>query len=148
MIKTNELRRDNIVGASARQKNGEKFPGLSGFFRIDEIRGRSITATYLENGLIFSLFEDEAEGIPLTPELLERLGGEKTTAKFTTFIIYGDGDSHIEVEFYADLITAKAVYSGEYDSYPVGKPFKFLHELQNVYFALYREELDIKPLLK
>lgn len=140
MIKTNELRRDNIVGASARQKNGEKFPGLSGFFRIDEIRGRSITATYLENGLIFSLFEDEAEGIPLTPELLEKLGFEKSqfyVERVGTAFVWKRG----KIRFLLDLENI-FFHSGTDAKLP------FLHQLQNLYFALTGEELDIKPLLK
>ena len=90
---------------------------------------------------IYKLYESDCydiSPIPLTPEVLEACGFEREpfiSALYQNFIRNGSGD-----------------YDGyclslRYPNYPVylscGTKFNFLHQLQNIYYALTSQELQI-----
>lgn len=65
--------------------------------------------------------------IPLTPEILERCGFEKSTAWYRL-------GSH--------AVNPTVAYLYEYKNIPI-KEVSFLHELQNLYFAITNKELQV-----
>ncbi len=90
----------------------------------------------------FDLEEQEFEGISLNPEWLERMGflrKDKSTR-------IGEGHywlSH-HVEIVESITNEKGMLLFATES-SIGKPFHYVHQLQNLYFALTGEELTIKP---
>lgn len=99
---------------------------------------------------IFDIWDksDKYSPIPLTPEILERVGFEKTTHKLNEFnIIYYDyrqGNwvlsvitTGVEVEFAPSFETIE-------DRQHICT-IHYLHQLQNLYFAL--TGIDLNPLL-
>lgn len=114
---------------------------------------------YIENGeykSIFSIDKDSINGsfygddsatyldsvkpIPLTPEILEKAGFENKSR--TT-------DYYFEGKYRAIIIggTMKTLFPsihGECGLEPYGEEIKYLHQLQNLYFALTGEEIEIE----
>lgn len=83
------------------------------------------------------MFLDDISGIPLTPEILESCGFEKhaasTYAHINQNLSYVFKISHIgDGKWYSINTTANI-------------PTKYLHQLQNLYFALTNEELIYSP---
>jgi hypothetical protein len=72
------------------------------------------------------------EPIPLTEEWLIKFGFKK--------VYYGWEKGSFEVESRGDIY----LYSINCNEYTDGMPFKYVHQLQNLYFALTGEELTIK----
>ena len=96
-------------------------------------------------------FEEDLEkcnGIPLTPEILEKCGFQK--ANNDRWLIEMDGPHrHIEViwyglakNIYVNLWEAPELSSGEPIFYSIGG-VKYLHQLQNLYWCLCGKELLI-----
>lgn len=79
------------------------------------------------------------EGIPLTPEILEKCGFEKKTGSAPGIgdFYWHDNGIFETIRVHGDIIKLEGI-----DSIPV----KHLHQLQNLYFALTGEELEIKSL--
>lgn len=75
---------------------------------------------------------NKLDGIPLTPELLKRCGFEKGI---------NNPDYH-DLRFFV-LTKIEEGYRLRNCDYP-GRDIKYLHQLQNLYFALTGEELTIK----
>jgi len=73
-----------------------------------------------------------ADPIPLTPEILE---------KWDMVDEYGCSKQNFVIFHYEDGTFSVGSSLGEYS---VGKQFKYLHQLQNLYFALTGEELEVK----
>lgn len=77
------------------------------------------------------------EPIPLTPELLEKIGFRhgkyETTDSVVYFKVYSDGDVKVVVEPDSD----------PYYRTDIGQPIRYLHQLQNLYFTLTGEELEV-----
>ena len=125
MIKANELRLENII-----LYKGDALPvymvdraGLS-FSRINDVRVNKISGATLETGSI------DFEPIPLTPEWLERLGfvnERRDTYCIGAFEIWIQGKQL----FY-------------YESLPNSPEIKYVHQLQNLFFALTGKELTVK----
>lgn len=98
------------------------------------------------------------EPIPLTPEILEKCGfenrGIKQTNEFTKetlFVLYNiiDGTSsfvaaHIEDSYGGEMFTEWQARIDHDCIYT--KELEYLHQLQNLYFALTGQELAIKDL--
>lgn len=122
MIKANDIRIGNIFKVREDAINTEHYPGdiikwdLSDFSAIE--RGR---LNYMD-----------FDPIPLTPELLEKCGFE---------LLVGDYDF--------DTYSKNGIEVWEHDegychSYAFGGDVDHLHQLQNLYFVLTGEELEIK----
>jgi hypothetical protein len=85
-----------------------------------------------------------ADPIPLTPEILEKCGFEKdkVTGDYWDMVDeYGCSKQNFVIFHYEDGTFSVGSSLGEYS---VGKQFKYLHQLQNLYFALTGEELEVK----
>jgi len=78
-------------------------------------------------------------GIPLTEEWLLKLGLKKNYDGNYG----GDFDFSIEPKSF-DVIVSGAAGWENYER-AIGKPLSYVHQLQNLYFALTGEELTIKP---
>lgn len=125
MIQTNELMLGNYV------LHGDKPIKVTG---ITENR---IASFGNETGvrLVFSIKVDEIEPIPITEEILEKCGFDK----------HADLSVN-KKECFSNLEDQKILYYEESDCYLlVGctRYFKYLHELQNIYFLLNKEPLNI-----
>jgi hypothetical protein len=127
MIKANELRVGNLllVHGTALAALEILEDGVCYFFQ---------PGTHVRTVIEF----EDAEPIPLTSEWLQRLGFED--------------DNHITVYdvsrrqpfLFSICSTDKGfeLFGGEG---PIGKAFNYLHQLQNLYFALTGEELTFSP---
>lgn len=72
------------------------------------------------------------EPIPLTEEWLFKLGGVKTTDSFGGYL------------FYYPNCNAMRIKNNEWSSQHITVKVEFVHQLQNLYFALTGEELTLK----
>jgi len=85
-----------------------------------------------------------AEPIPLTPQILEKCGFEKdkVTGDYWDMVDeYGCSKLNFVIFHYEDGTFSIGSSLGEYS---IGKRFMYLHQLQNLYFALTGEELTLK----
>jgi hypothetical protein len=85
------------------------------------------------------------EPISLTPEILEKVGFKiKQKQGFATEWHHCDGDFEIDevTNMYQEGVKLEgyAVFASEWT---IGTPFQYLHQLQNVFFALTGEELPV-----
>jgi hypothetical protein len=107
---------------------------------------------HCKNCIDFMLYDGdyfEHASIPLTPAVLEccgfkeYMGGYCMHPRNNIFIVFGlELSKYIEYEpndnkFYNWFVIIEKVKS------KIGNPIKYLHELQNLYYALYNEELSI-----
>jgi hypothetical protein len=76
--------------------------------------------------------------IPITPEILEKAGFKKSIELVGGFLYYEDNSKE---DFDIALIDGIATLQVESCNY--GKPFKYLHQLQNIFYSLTGEELQI-----
>lgn len=132
MINVTELRVGNIVLYT---QDNDELPVL-------KIDGDNKTICLdLLLGLNMQVNEQDIEPIPLTPEWLERMGFVKNTRE------EWDGPK-IELEHSLEWFTIKGYGPDSFmlmgSEWTTGKPFQFVHQLQNLYFALTGEELIIK----
>lgn len=81
--------------------------------------------------------ETRCDGIPLTPEILERCGFEKNK-DFTYGASYTNGDIII--------VENKEGYELFASEWTIGETFYYLHELQNICLDLFKFKLEIKEL--
>lgn len=133
MIKATELRIENLLQCQ---------------FKADGPL-HTITITGVKDNLIswnaegccpapLILLNDSYSAIPLTEEWLERLGFE--------FLHNGKPRRwcHSETRWF-DLSQFGSGYEMAYLNMPSTMPVQFVHQLQNLFFALTGEELTIKP---
>ena len=90
----------------------------------------SATIVCLERG------ESDVKPIAITPEWLQRFGFEKIGNGWQLDVEINHYCLYSESGKYVDLF----VFSDE-----VGQQCQYIHQLQNLYFALTGEELEIKP---
>lgn len=121
MIKASELRIRNWLLPSL-SKNPAQINGM--FIRqceANEQQGRVV---------------DNWSGIPITREILEKCG-----------FVYADDATAYRVFSRQPYLFSVCVTGKEFHlfggQWPIGKSFKYLHELQNLFFALTGEELNI-----
>ena len=103
--------------------------------------------TIVNDTLMISILKNDVQftidPIPLTPEILEKCGFEKMAGCFTlsreSELGHKFGDFHVSIY---DDTQIKAWRGGRYIG--VCKS-AYLHQLQNLYFALTGEELTFKP---
>jgi hypothetical protein len=88
--------------------------------------------------LINSQPQETIEPIPITPEILEKAGFKQSIELVGGFLYCEDKS---EEDFDIALIDGIATLQVESCNY--GKPFKYLHQLQNIFYALTGEELQI-----
>lgn len=138
MIKTTDLRIGNLV----------LFNPLKTIKRIcvvKELKERFVLV--IDQGLDLSLSYTEAQPIPLTPEILEACGFvKKHNTGYWQFYALNNGwhiGEWVINKHVAGWEKKGAFYYG--DSY---MHVKYLHQLQNLYFALVEQELTYNPIIK
>jgi hypothetical protein len=119
------------------------------YFRDPETKqiGR-ITRENVFSALALILDYGGAEGVPLTPEIIEKAG----------FILLEDHyilpseESEPEEDYYANKVDFAIGVTGEgyrvwngcgHTEYAIGRTFQYVHELQNLFRSLTGEELSI-----
>ncbi len=117
-MKPSELRIGNIVGIKSTAVHAKGCNHLEEVFEIEEIRQESVHFV----GFAFAEFYKDLNPIPLTEEWVVRFGFEKYTwmngyFKKTKF-------GHLMIQFYKEEIHL------------------YVHQLQNLYFALTGQELQ------
>lgn len=144
MKNTNELRRKNLV-----------YRAESGDETVIEIIAIS------EDEVNFNIYVGELKGIPISQEWLYELGFTKKSLHKNKLDLMGDpsgdmdgaikyennknasiyfleGKLYYEIDFYTD----------DYGLHITTKEFAFVHQLQNLHYALHDEELKLKSLAK
>ncbi len=95
----------------------------------------------------FSELYSRAEGIPLTPEILEKCGFEKNRSD--EYVYSMQPDFHLSISFYKTGIFPMLIKDSEFsngEAQAIGlQKINYLHQLQNLYFALTGEELNFTP---
>lgn len=149
MIQPKELRIGNYLYWDADH-------GCAGVLRVEGIREYNFLAVGLAKCQPTSQFEyeHEVDPIPITPEWLENLG-----FKFIEILSVNDYESedqyifrHDETNFVIGIVTS--TYGGIFersfrfrmdgDIIYLKTKLEYVHQLQNLYFALTGEELTIK----
>lgn len=135
-MKANELRIGNWIDAMK-----GNFFDRKGFVQVSSIDNYGIN-DWQDMGASGSLLFDYINGIPLTPEILESCGFEKFSAigLLKCYAIMIDKENEIEL-----LITVGQQYA--FMELPgwqnQNNKLNYLHQLQNLYFALTGEELTV-----
>jgi hypothetical protein len=133
MINTNELRIRNFLNWESEHAGG----GFSEVIAISKL-GYKIKSIH---GFQPTLDEyDQVNPIPLTPEWLERCGFKDDGGNMWS-------GPEIENDDSIEYFTIKKKNAGFYfygSEWTHGKPFLYVHQFQNLYFALTGEELQIK----
>jgi hypothetical protein len=89
--------------------------------------------------------------IPLTPEILERCGFHKDSLGICGILFgepYKKGSVSIIItpsSGLTNILTGTGIGILKYDSIFLPNPTLYIHQLQNLYFALTGEELNYKP---
>lgn len=130
MIKANELRVGNLVVLNVNYKDN--------IHRIDEIYTDEVKVTSIEDGGCFPIMKlRTCKPIPLSPEWLERCGLLDSGSSYKGELRFkGCGHLTIEVIEKGNL--------GYFAPFNKTIEIKYLHQLQNLYFTLTGEELQIK----
>jgi hypothetical protein len=87
------------------------------------------------------------EPIPLTPKILEQCGFEKSGANSTQSAYSLNYYLYVVKEVDSSYSLVRAEYINNYFVYSEGlisKNIQYLHQLQNLYFSLTGEEIEIK----
>jgi hypothetical protein len=96
--------------------------------------------------------DSDYSGIPITPDILTKSGFDARDASdegysgltFTLIHIIGDQMDYFTLVKYVDKDEYRfEFYSDESSHIRPHRPLRYVHELQNLYFALYGEELNI-----
>lgn len=125
MIQANELRIGNWVNDI--KGGGYNNPGL---VQVRTIGSEGINSWQDMSASGCTKYED-LQPIPLTPEILEACG----------FINTHYGYNHKDEDFEIDDGSNYLQYSYNDNEYSFGPEIKYLHQLQNLYFALTQKEL-------
>lgn len=84
----------------------------------------------------------EGQKIPLTPEWLERCGFEKFEDEYADIKVWSK--SLIEIALKDGKFYLHASCTDPWYNQCIGEPIEYLHQLQNLFFALTGGELQIK----
>lgn len=135
MIKANELRLGNWVAFNNHimpvdyvQVNARFFSSLCGGRNLNEVK-------------FDEQFNNYWDGIQLTPEIL---GTINLTIRFPDYPECNIWDMKKNAEWEKNFSIALVKEGWKYMGAPSAKPFHHVHQLQNLYFALTSEELEIK----
>jgi hypothetical protein len=126
MIKANELRIGNWIADFE----------AGGVFQIEEICkvGNQYNVSYRNGSIICAV--DVLDPIPITEDWLLKLGFEKTMTWTYTIDLLGS----LKLVYYL----GEKGWSLGFKNYSDFSNLKYLHELQNLYFALTGKELEMK----
>jgi hypothetical protein len=129
MIKANELRLGNYVLCKG---------------KVERIHGVNYHGDIKLNLYADKYTDEDINAIPLTLEWLERMGFKKESS-FLNVQHYSISIIELPKLYLIQLEEKEGIYQliindGETD---LGKPFQYVHQLQNLYFALVGEELTI-----
>ena len=122
MIQANELRIGNYI--------------KEGFIRAIYPHTQILTIEVSHYGSVRFVYLYLAEPIRLTFEIVEKCSFKEYPESSTLQI---ESEYGCEIEFYDGVAKLKDLDGGD-----VGKPILYLHQLQNLYFALTQTELIIK----
>jgi hypothetical protein len=128
MINANELRAGNWV-------NDVKGGGYNnpGYVKVISI-GESVINEWQDMGFSGGASLKDIHPIPLTPEILDKCGFKERADTG----LYSNGKNFFLHHYY--LMDDEYCFRyNDYKSYPI----RFLHQLQNLYFALTGEELTV-----
>lgn len=125
MIAANELRIGNLI---------EKDNVIYKFLSLEQ--NHASTSAYrlywveTLDGKLGKYYSTHFNPIPLTPEILEKLGFEFDTITFSkSYFLLAEGDNGFDV-WIGGLSKVKL------------NPIKYVHELQNLFYAITKEELN------
>lgn len=135
MIKANELRIGNLLSWI----DDNEIVKVKGFYITNTIW---VEYNYNENETDEIDCQLEClKPIPLTEEWLVKFGFEKDKAH-NCYVLYEHDTIDLDLEF---SCTLKNVTIGGFCTADEMKNCKYVHQLQNLYFALTGEELELKP---
>ncbi len=129
MIKSTELRQGNMLNYVI--MNGGEVIDSTPVIVTDILIYETFKTMFLDNsgGRDSADCPDDFQAVPITPELLEMCNFEKDK--------FGWSHSSHPVSLYVDM---KTLYWKEQPC--GGVPIKYLHQLQNIFFALTGEEIS------
>jgi len=133
MIQENELRIGNRISVIADQNTDEhqsKIVAINPDYPYKSVR---VSTDNDGNGMECSC--EDINGIPTTPEILQKYGFEKDNTHLGGWL---------SPEYYSTRYRIYDDENGYYHS-SVFTRTGFLHQLQNLIFALTRQELEYKP---
>lgn len=135
MIKTTEVRRGNLVQYAIKDSKGNVPAAFKKPLIVDEIRDNFFMIT--DNlGFEVQFAESQVEGVPLTPAILQNTEFKKVqfyVERAGTGYYWGVGKFRL---LYNDI--KNVFYYSHTDT-----ELPYLHQLQNLFFALTGEELNI-----
>lgn len=138
MIKPNEIRIGNLVNWEAEHLGGGVSKVISvgeHYFEAESLQGLYIREIENSNNI---------EPIPLTPEWLESIGMKKRFSS-DDCNIWDIKEELKPLPTRNKTFTLALIDKGwVYPTAPGAVPFHYVHQLQNLYFALTGEELAIK----
>jgi len=135
MIPTNELRIKNWVLCDGKPVQVQ---GIDPHRTSERHRGAIDIPDDILEGNTVGKWIDKIHPIPLTPDVLEKCGFEKTS--------YGVELIHERWAFFADGKGARLYFSASDDEYHrASKIIECLHQLQNLFFSLSGKELEYNP---
>jgi hypothetical protein len=133
MIKSNELRLGNVVAYRHAEKTE---PTIHRVIRLERITARLDKCPEGDLHMYSDREYSDIEGVPLTGEWLETCGWQ--------LVDQGRGPYYwLEKQcwFHIHLSEDSSIYANFNNN---AVPIRYLHQLQNLYFALTGEELTIK----
>lgn len=136
MIKANELRKGNVVNVCSTSNIG--FCAEPGYVVVETIGHDVINAPSFCNYQYENLF-----GIELTPEILEKC---TNLIKAASCLIKAGSCYYATTDYDFEICLVGDKYYFCYNDAEAisGRPIEFLHQLQNLYFCLTGEELNVE----
>lgn len=137
MINTNELMRGNYlqykIDSNYLQYKVDPIKEYK-ICRVSEIKLIEVCVELVKDNIFKTVFEDDLESIPITEEILEKCGFYKYETSSGNWFVNDFDDK---------IFQLNGARSDEYELIGVASPFKYLHELQNIYFIYRKEQLEI-----
>lgn len=137
MIKTSELRIGNVVLYSSNANH---------IVRITTIGGKTALNQFfvnLDKGGNHHIPDEHLRPIPLTPEIIEKCGFERDDEEDCNgYFAYRPDTAHYAMRLFINdkgHVCAHYLRAAISTNHP-----QYLHQLQNLYFALTNEELEVK----
>jgi hypothetical protein len=136
MIQANELRIGNWVYVTDEVLVGDEFKE-NFIARVQTIKGLGSLSV---DGGRSDISLRHVDPIPLTPEILQKCGMTKDNY-WENCYLFTENEGMFSFEWKNDALV---MYVGNTLEYESGPDVKYLHQLQNLYFALTGEELNIE----